>query len=62
MVIYCRSCDGPNTFPRNWINDSDKCKFCGTSGQWRTLNEPKHAYELNHNDRRLLAVFRIAAD
>ena len=62
MTVWCRECDGANAMPRNWIEESDACKYCGTKGQWRTLNEPKAEYLLNHNDRRFLRSMRIKAD
>jgi hypothetical protein len=62
MTIFCRACDGSNSFDRNWLNDDDACQHCGSKGLWRTLNEPKHAYEVSLNDRRLLKALRIAPE
>lgn len=62
VQVFCRKCDGVNEFPHNWINEGDACKFCGSVNLWRTLNEPKVAYELNANDKRLLRSLRIATE
>ena len=62
MELFCRVCDGRNEFPHNWVSEGDVCQFCGQANQWRTLNEPKKAWVLNHNDRRLLKAMLIAAE
>lgn len=59
MTLYCRVCESPNDFDRNWVNEHDACKSCGAEGQWRTLNEPKQPYELTLNDKRFLRSVRI---
>ena len=61
VLLFCRKCDGQNEFPHNWVSDHDACKWCGTTRMWRTGNEPKIAWELNENDRRMLKAFRITA-
>jgi hypothetical protein len=62
MTIFCRKCDGANEFDRNWIEETDACKFCGSAGLWRTINEPKHTYDLSLNDQRFLRSLRIAPE
>ena len=62
MQVFCRRCDGANTFDRNWIEETDACQYCGSLGLWRTINEPKVAWELNANDLRFLKTHRIAPE
>lgn len=62
MILFCRVCDSPNPFMRRWIEDHDACSTCGAEGQWRTVNEPRVAYELSLNDKRLLKSLRIASE
>jgi hypothetical protein len=62
MTLFCRSCDSPNHFTRRWIEDDDECTTCGARGQWRTLNEPRTPYELNHNDKAFLRSIRVQSD
>ena len=59
VVLVCRSCEGHNDFPRNWIEDTDKCKFCGAVGLWRRPDEPTVLYELSRNDKVMLRSMRI---
>jgi hypothetical protein len=62
MILFCRTCDGQNDFPNNWVNDDDACKHCGAKRHWRTLNEPKEPWALNENDKRMLRAFRIVQE
>ena len=62
IVLFCRSCDSPNTFDRNWVKDDDMCSTCGATGQWRTINEPRKPWAISHNDRNFLRSIRISPD
>lgn len=62
MTLYCRECQQPNYFERNWLNEDDACQYCHSVGQWRTLNDPKHDYTLTHNDKRFLRSLRIGQE
>ena len=62
MRLYCRACESPNDFDRNWVTDDDECSTCGTKKQWRTCAEPKKAYDLNHNDKLFLHSIRVKPD
>lgn len=62
LTLFCRVCDSPNEFPRNWVDDTDECTACGAKKQWRTVNEPKVAWDVSHNDRRFLKALRIKSD
>lgn len=62
MTLYCMACQSPQTFERNWLDESDACATCGAKGPWRRCDEPKHAWELNENDRRFVKSLKIAAD
>jgi hypothetical protein len=59
MELVCRACDGHNDFSRNWIEDTDKCKFCGTAGMWRRPDEPKVLFHLSLNDKLFLRSIRV---
>jgi hypothetical protein len=60
--VWCRTCDGVNEFPRNWVAEGDVCQFCGSANCWRTENEPRVPYELNWSDKRFLKSLRIAPE
>ena len=68
MRLYCMNCQQPTEFThasglgRNWITDEDECETCHTRGKWRTENDPKVAWDLNHNDRSLLKAIKIDPD
>ena len=47
---------------RRWITADDVCDTCGAHGPWRTENDPKVAWDLNHNDRSLLKAIKIDPD
>lgn len=59
MILFCRVCDAPNPFMRRWLEEHDACQSCGSEGQWRTVNDPTHPYELNHNDKGFLKSIRV---
>lgn len=62
MVLFCRACDSPNEFDRNWVTDQDECGTCGARKKWRTLNEPKKPWELNEMDKRFLKAIRVIGE
>ena len=61
MRLYCRQCDEPNDFSRNWVNATDSCAHCGAK-DWETINAPRIPYELTEKDRRLLRYLGIVRD